>query len=109
EDTAANLFASWKAWAELNGETPGSHKQFAEKLQSRGFKRKSIGHAKARGYGGIRVPIPGLADVGAGWCHPEPLPQARPAAGPGIGRSHAHRHGYRRWVRICGGKLSVAD
>ena len=49
EDTAAKLFASWKAWAELNGEFVGSQKQFAEKLQSRGFERKAIGHKNARG------------------------------------------------------------
>jgi putative DNA primase/helicase len=55
EDTSAKLFASWKAWAELNGEQPGSQKQFAEKLQSRGFERRTISHAKARGYGGISV------------------------------------------------------
>ncbi len=55
DDTSANLFASWKAWAELNGEFVGSQKQFAEKLQSRGFERKPIGHKKARGYAGIMV------------------------------------------------------
>jgi putative DNA primase/helicase len=55
EDTSAKLFASWKAWAELNGEFAGSQKQFAEKMQSRGFERKTIGHTKARGYNGIRV------------------------------------------------------
>ena len=71
EDTSAKLFASWKAWAELNGETAGSQKQFAEKMQSRGFERKLIGHSEkmqsrgferklighsnARGYEGIRV------------------------------------------------------
>lgn len=53
KDTAARLFASWKAWAELNGEFVGSQKQFAEKLQSRGFERKAIGHKNARGFAGI--------------------------------------------------------
>ena len=55
EDTSAKLFASWKSWAELNGEPAGSQKQFAEKMQSRGFDRKVIGHRNARGYSGIRV------------------------------------------------------
>jgi putative DNA primase/helicase len=55
EDTSANLFASWKAWAMLNGEEPGSSKLFSEKLQGKGLRRKSIGHKKARGFGGIRV------------------------------------------------------
>jgi putative DNA primase/helicase len=55
QDTSANLFASWKAWAELNGEFIGSQKQFSEKLDGRGMSRVNIGHGKARGYQGIRV------------------------------------------------------
>jgi putative DNA primase/helicase len=31
------LFATWKAWAEANGEYVGSNKDFSEKLASRGF------------------------------------------------------------------------
>jgi hypothetical protein len=31
-DTAANLFASWKAWAELMGEPAISRKAFANKM-----------------------------------------------------------------------------
>jgi putative DNA primase/helicase len=55
QDTSANLFASWKAWAELNGEFVGSQKQFSEKLEGRGMPRINIGHRKARGYQGIQV------------------------------------------------------
>jgi putative DNA primase/helicase len=40
EDTSAKLFASWKAWAEINGESAGSRKAFSERLQSRGIERK---------------------------------------------------------------------
>jgi putative DNA primase/helicase len=55
EDTSANLFASWKAWAELMGEVPGSRKEFSEILQGRGMEPTTIGHSKARAYKGIRV------------------------------------------------------
>jgi putative DNA primase/helicase len=58
EETSASLFASWKEWAELNGEPASSQKMFSEKLQSRGFEKITIGHAKARGYRGIRVVQP---------------------------------------------------
>jgi putative DNA primase/helicase len=34
-DTSANLFASWKAWAELMGEPAISRKAFGNKLGSR--------------------------------------------------------------------------
>ena len=54
-DTSASLFASWKAWAELNGEFVGSQKQFAEKLQGRGMEQIKIGNKNARGFRGIRV------------------------------------------------------
>jgi putative DNA primase/helicase len=51
EDTAAELFKSWKAWAELMRENVGS-----AKLQARpGIKRKEIGNSNVRGYSGIRV------------------------------------------------------
>ena len=56
EDTAAELFKSWKAWAELMRENVGSAKAFGNKLQARaGIKRKAIGHSNVRGYRGIRV------------------------------------------------------
>jgi putative DNA primase/helicase len=56
EDTFAELFKSWKRWAELMRETAGSAKAFSNKLQARpGIRRKDIGHVKERGYGGIRV------------------------------------------------------
>ena len=56
EDTAAELFKSWKAWAELMRENVGSAKAFGNKLQARaGIKRKAIGHSNVRGYSGIHV------------------------------------------------------
>jgi putative DNA primase/helicase len=55
-DTSANLFASWKAWAELMGEPAISRKKFGNKLESKlGIVRTTFGHAKTRGYSGIRV------------------------------------------------------
>jgi putative DNA primase/helicase len=55
QDTSANLFASWKLWADLMGEPVGSSKAFSEKLQTRGMVPIKIGHAKTRGFRGIRV------------------------------------------------------
>ena len=55
-DTSGNLYASWKSWAELNGEFVGSQKTFSEKLQARdGIEKTKIGDKKTRGYRGIRV------------------------------------------------------
>jgi len=56
QDTSANLFKSWKEWAELTGEEPGSQKALCTKLQEQhGAVKITIGDAKARGYRGIRV------------------------------------------------------
>jgi|ERR1019366_10186423 putative DNA primase/helicase len=61
QDTAANLFASWKAWAELMGEEPGSQKALSAKLQEQhGMKQTKIGHSKARGYQGLRLVETGI-------------------------------------------------
>ena len=50
---STELFNSWKAWAEANGEYAGSMKRLSETLSSRGFEKNSNG--KARGFRGIRV------------------------------------------------------
>ena len=56
EDTAAELFKSWKEWAELMREPVGSAKALSNKLQARpGIKPKKTGHSCARAYTGIRV------------------------------------------------------
>jgi putative DNA primase/helicase len=54
-DSATNLFASWKMWAEQAGEPPGSMKRFSPLLESRGFmpERKMTG----RGFVGLKVKI----------------------------------------------------
>jgi putative DNA primase/helicase len=50
EDTSAELFKSWKEWAELMREPVGSAKALSNKLQARpGIRRKTFGHSKARG------------------------------------------------------------
>jgi putative DNA primase/helicase len=54
-ETSAKLFASWKAWAELTGETVGNRKQFSQKLETRGLQPKPNRHRGGRGYRGICV------------------------------------------------------
>jgi putative DNA primase/helicase len=63
-ETAAKLFASWKAWAELAGEFVGSQKQFGEKLEAREI-TPARKHGGRRGYHGIRI------------IEAEPMPQNR--------------------------------
>ena len=52
-ESSADLFASWKAWAEKAGEETGSRKRFADTLQSRGYAPKRT--ENARGFEGIRL------------------------------------------------------
>jgi putative DNA primase/helicase len=40
--SATALFASWKAWSELNGEFTGTAKAFSEQLLEHGFSRKHV-------------------------------------------------------------------
>ena len=62
-ETSADLFASWKTWADQAGEQAMTRKSFAEILQSRGFpsKRKAGGH---RGFNGIRLRRQNYSDDG---------------------------------------------
>ncbi len=52
-ESSADLFASWKVWADKAGEEVGSRKRFAETLQSRGYAPKRT--ENARGFEGIRL------------------------------------------------------
>ncbi len=52
-EKSADLFASWKAWAERAGESPGTRKRFAGTLQDRGYAKKDT--KTARGFEGIRL------------------------------------------------------
>jgi putative DNA primase/helicase len=54
-ETSASLFASWKAWAELNGEFVGNRKQFAEKLECRGLRPRTLNRKGGRGFQGIHL------------------------------------------------------
>ena len=61
-EKSADLFASWKAWAERAGENPGTRKRFADTLQARGYAPKRTG--TARGFEGIRLMRPDYSDDG---------------------------------------------
>lgn len=51
--TRGELYKSWKEWADLNGEIPGSQKQFVQKMTARGF--PEYRSSSARGFQGIEV------------------------------------------------------
>ncbi|MDQ2668458.1 MAG: DNA primase, partial [Gemmatimonadota bacterium] len=53
--TSAELFKSWREWSERAGEEAGSAKSFSQTLDSGGFTRITIGHAKTRGFAGLRL------------------------------------------------------
>ena len=59
-ESSADLFASWKAWAEKAGEEIGSRKRFADTLQSRGYAPKRT--ENARGFEGIQLRRPNYSD-----------------------------------------------
>jgi putative DNA primase/helicase len=56
-DTTENLFGSWKAWAERNGDSAGNAKVFAAKMTKLGFEavKKTPGDSGKRGYRGLRI------------------------------------------------------
>lgn len=54
-ETAADLFASWKSWAEKAGESIGSQKQFSQALETRGFMRRRQGGTGRMGFGDITL------------------------------------------------------
>lgn len=60
-ESSAELFASWKVWAEKAGEEVGTRKRFADTLQARGYRTKK-GHAGVRGFKGIRLVRPDYTD-----------------------------------------------
>ena len=55
-ETTATLFASWKAWAEANGEYVGSVRRFSDSLLNRNFARDR--ERAARAFRGLRVKAP---------------------------------------------------
>jgi putative DNA primase/helicase len=52
-ETSAELFASWKAWAEQAGEFGGSTRRFAQAFESRGFPARRT--RTARGFEGLKL------------------------------------------------------
>ena len=52
EDTIANLWAGWKAWAEKTGEFVGGKRKLGERLDDKGFKRRRT--EWGRNYIGLR-------------------------------------------------------
>ena len=69
---SAHLFASWRAWAERNGEFAGSQKRLTQTLETKGFERMR--------HGGVRV-IAGLRLNDAGSDKFDPPKQAAPRYG----------------------------
>jgi P4 family phage/plasmid primase-like protien len=55
-ETTATLFASWKVWAEANGEYVGSVRRFSDSLLNRNFERDR--EKAARAFRGLRVRTP---------------------------------------------------
>jgi putative DNA primase/helicase len=60
-ESSADLFGSWKLWAEKTGEHPGTQKRFAQMLEARGF--EPCRKAKGRGFMGLAVNRPDYSDA----------------------------------------------
>ena len=56
-DTTASLFANWSAYAQANGEKPGTTKWFSQSLQRHGYEpvAETPGHRKKRGF--LRIAV----------------------------------------------------
>lgn len=61
-ERTADLYASWKTWAERAGEQPSTMKAFSQNMQARGYVVKRQGHTKARGFEGVRINRPDYSD-----------------------------------------------
>ncbi len=59
-ESSADLYVSWKAWAERAGEVPMSRKRFADMLTARGYPLKRT--KNARGFEGISLVRPDYSD-----------------------------------------------
>ena len=53
--SSAELFESWRQWAERTGERAGNAKTFADAMKTRGFIPEKSGHARTRGLAGIML------------------------------------------------------
>lgn len=61
-ETTADLFASWKAWAERAGESPGSLKRFSQTMSDRGIEAKRQARTGKNGFQGVRLIRPDDTD-----------------------------------------------
>jgi len=52
---AADLYANWKTWCEVNGEYDGSAKVFSQSLEERGLKRQREAGTGKRGFLGAKL------------------------------------------------------
>ncbi len=59
--SAAELFASWKAWADKAGEFVGSQKRFSQALEGRGIEPRRT--REARGFAGISLKSPAQTEA----------------------------------------------
>lgn len=60
---SAAAYSSWKSWADKNGEWAGSNKQFAQKMEARGFARVRLSHGMIfRGFAVIEDITPSPSD-----------------------------------------------
>jgi putative DNA primase/helicase len=62
-DTTANLFESWTEYAVKAGETAGTKRAFGDSLVRRGFARHREPGTGNRGFGFVRVKVPGAAST----------------------------------------------
>jgi putative DNA primase/helicase len=51
--SSSELYASWRAWADLAGEQPGTMKRFAQQLETRGLQKSR--RWRGRGFDGLRI------------------------------------------------------
>ena len=50
-----DLYASWSKWCERTGEFSGSQKNFSRLIETRGYIKALIGHAKRAGFRGLAI------------------------------------------------------
>jgi putative DNA primase/helicase len=55
QERAADLYESWATYSTNGGGSKPSMKSFSTKMTARGFSRREIGHAKHRGFSGVRL------------------------------------------------------
>ena len=54
-ESSADLWKSWRGWAEKAGEVVGTQRGFSSKLEDHGFVPERRSHMSTRGYRGARI------------------------------------------------------